>query len=367
MAALQAAGSPWSLATCLGGRVESRGFDEEGQAREALTQALASAVLFDGSGLPVAFSSRDAVDIVIILRAQQTGSAPDRGVAEMLLRSGDAPLVPPARSLAKQFVMKRTMDLTFCRLSVRFFSASPLRNTSLCFFDAQRFPSLVGHVALTIDDAPGRLPQASSRISDVADLLQAHGAHASFFLMGGSIRGHEADLARLVREGHELCNHAVADRPYHEDSPEEFAAAVDSCSEQIRAIQRSADVPACVRWFRAPHGKYTESMEGVLHERLLTNTMCDCYASDPVVEDGEWIGNFLVRRAGHGSILLLHMPERGFREHCLEALRVLLDGLQRRGLRAVSLAELARLALGRGADAGEDFTLLQRDGLGRES
>ncbi|CAK0867830.1 unnamed protein product [Prorocentrum cordatum] len=193
------------------------------------------------------------------------------------------------------------MDFTFCRYTVRLFSASPLRNTSLCFFDAQRFPSVAGHVALTIDDAPGRLPQACSRIPDVADLLRARGARASFFLMGGSVRGHEADLVRLVREGHELCNHAVADRPYHEDSPEEFAAAVDSCNEQIKEIQRSAGVPACARWFRAPHGKYTESMEDVLHERLLTNTMCDCYASDPVVEDGEWIGNFLARRAVHGS------------------------------------------------------------------
>ena len=44
------------------------------------------------------------------------------------------------------------------------------------------------------------------------------------------------------------------------------------------------------------------------------------------------------------GLCLLHMPEQGRREHCLEALSLLLAGLQRRGLRCVTLSELAQRA-----------------------
>merc|ERR1712039_770501 len=84
--------------------------------------------------------------------------------------------------------------------------------------------------------------------------------------------------------------------------------------------------------------------EAVLKNRALTNTMCDTYASCPVVEDGEWIGRFLARRAIEGSIILIHMPERGHREHCMVGLQILLNGLRERNLRAVSIGQLAKLA-----------------------
>mmetsp|Transcript_80231 Transcript_80231/g.186301 ORF Transcript_80231/g.186301 Transcript_80231/m.186301 type:complete len:151 (-) Transcript_80231:105-557(-) len=111
-------------------------------------------------------------------------------------------------------------------------------------------------------------------------------------------------------------------------------------------------------WFRSPHGKYTGEMEAVLQRHHLTNTMCDTYASCPIVEDGEWIGQFLARRADHGSIILLHMPELGFREHCFAALGHLLKGLHARNLRVVSIGRLVKLAASKANDFG--FDELQR-------
>ena len=41
--------------------------------------------------------------------------------------------------------------------------------------------------------------------------------------------------------------------------------------------------------------------------------MCDTYACCPVIQDGDFIGKFLAKQAEHGSIIVIHMPEHGFR------------------------------------------------------
>ena len=56
-------------------------------------------------------------------------------------------------------------------------------------------------LALTFDDGP------SSSTTPILDLLRAHGAQATFFVLGKSIAGHEHVLRRAVEEQHELGNH----------------------------------------------------------------------------------------------------------------------------------------------------------------
>jgi len=119
---------------------------------------------------------------------------------------------------------------------------------------------------------------------------------------------------------------------------------LDECNGKILALQQRAGVEEKVLWFRAPHGKYTRQMEEVLNEKGMTNTMCDTYASCPIVEDGKFIGDFLPRRCSDGSIILLHMPELGHREWCMDGLRGMLEGLKQRGFKVVSVGELSNLA-----------------------
>jgi hypothetical protein len=72
--------------------------------------------------------------------------------------------------------------------------------------------------------------------------------------------------------------------------------------------------------------------------------MCDVYAVDPIVEDGPWIAKSLAQQARDGSIILIHMPERGFREYCLVALELLLENLcVQHGYNIVTVSELERI------------------------
>ncbi|UCC83937.1 MAG: polysaccharide deacetylase family protein [Gemmatimonadota bacterium] len=63
-------------------------------------------------------------------------------------------------------------------------------------------------VALTIDDGPD--PQTTP---DILQILKAHGAHSTFFLISERVSGSEATVAAIVDAGHELGNHLTRDEP----------------------------------------------------------------------------------------------------------------------------------------------------------
>ena len=49
------------------------------------------------------------------------------------------------------------------------------------------------------------------------------------------------------------------------------------------------------------------------------------------------------KRVKAGSVILIHMPERGVREWSLEAMRLTLDGLLKRNLKIVNLTKLQNM------------------------
>ncbi len=66
-------------------------------------------------------------------------------------------------------------------------------------------PAAVPTLYLSFDDGPD--PEHTPRI---LDLLAAHGAHASFFLIGEHAERHPRLVERLVAEGHLIGNHSYS-------------------------------------------------------------------------------------------------------------------------------------------------------------
>eukprot|EP00929_Paragymnodinium_shiwhaense_P074219 TRINITY_DN37961_c0_g1_i1.p1 TRINITY_DN37961_c0_g1~~TRINITY_DN37961_c0_g1_i1.p1 ORF type:complete len:477 (-),score=91.23 TRINITY_DN37961_c0_g1_i1:46-1476(-) len=309
---------------------------------------LLSRVLFDPHGVPVRCCSArldpKGAGVAAVLRVQRQGDAKAAVKRERLMQAieaGTAPFIPPEKGKVVSEALKATWPLVATRASLAWFTA---KHRSVCFFDARRSPGVRKAIALTIDDAPCRLGKDNSMMKDVLALLEAHDAKATFMLMGKFAQGNEDDLVQLLREGHELGNHGLVDRQYHRDRAEDFAKTVEECNGKILALQRQAGVLVGVRWFRAPHGRYSKAMQGVVSEAGLTNVMCDTYACCSVIQDPQFIGNFLSEHADHGSVVLIHMPEHGFREWCLPGLRLFLEGMRERGFEVVTVGELARRA-----------------------
>eukprot|EP00439_Symbiodinium_sp_Y106_P040130 s1431_g4.t3 len=254
--------------------------------------------------------------------------------------------------------------------------ASVLDPHALCCYDAADFPGVRGLVALTVDDAPCRQrdPQAAL-LWEVKDLLAEFEAKATFFLCTDDVPGHEEGLAELVKAGNEVANHGCEDKPYGGYSEEQFRHAflrAESVCEAVRRLGQAAQdetlqeegaptagykvaspsaprrAPEAVtpKWFRAPHADISSAMQKVLAAEGFRHVLCDSFANDTQIDDAAFISDSLlsmVDSAG-GSIVVIHMPERGFREHNLEALRLLLSGLRQRDLRVVTLSELSRAA-----------------------
>ena len=251
------------------------------------------------------------------------------------------------------------------RRAMAHFGTAPHRNASLCYFPVDTFPHVRGHVALTLDDAPCRFHSpnpttavSASLVPAVRSLLHQYQAQATFMVVGHWVRrstDHQSSLIDLIQDGHELANHGMLDQSYEFASPHEFGQAVHECQDILESLYdeaaagvvTSADHYSSVprlRWFRPPHGRYTQAMETVLDEQGLLPVLCDAYASCPIVQDGPFVAQQLLHQVQDGSILLLHMPERHVRPWCWTALQLVLQHLKHHNWRVVTLSHLAHLA-----------------------
>ena len=126
-------------------------------------------------------------------------------------------------------------------------------------------------IALTFDDGPG--PSTGALL----DVLARHGARATFFVTGQSLRGHCLDgdaararslAARALREGHALGNHLDT----HARDPMPTAALVGELrrvDDMLRALHAVAGVGAPERFpVRLPYGPLVRG-GGAMDERLI--------------------------------------------------------------------------------------------------
>ena len=226
------------------------------------------------------------------------------------------------------------------------------RDTSFFFKDVE------GHVALTIDDGLSRGGAETSLVTEVLQLLQQHDARCTFFVCSKYLAAEEA--AAVLLNSHELGNHMEEDRGGHYSklSEEEFEASLQRATDMIESVPGAA-----VRWFRAPQGILSEAMRRVTSAKGLRHAIGDVYCDDWKVTDAKWIAETMLTQARPGSIVILHMPEKGYREHTLEALQLLLQGLTARGLKCTTLTDMA--AKEEAASAGCDTSIkgMARDAL----
>ena len=204
----------------------------------------------------------------------------------------------------------------------------------------------LGLVALTFDDGPD--PEVTPR---VLDLLDAHGAGASFFAIGRRAARHGALAREVVRRGHAVENHTHR-------HPLGFAAwPPGAMLREVAAAQR-AIADACgrePRFFRAPMGLRSPLLDPVLAAAGLSLVSWTRRGYDGVRSRPEGVLRRLTRRLSPGDVLVLHdgrcarAPDG--RPVVLAALPGLLARLEAAGLRAVSLTG-ALDAAARAATAG---------------
>ena len=99
------------------------------------------------------------------------------------------------------------------------------------------------------------------------------------------------------------------------------------------------------KWYRAPHAKISANMKKVLHDNNLVHVISDSFANDTAIPDSEWIAEFILNNVQEGSIIVIHMPERGVREWLYEAMEMTLIGLKNKNLEVLNLTQLEALQI----------------------
>lgn len=182
-------------------------------------------------------------------------------------------------------------------------------------------------IALTIDDGPD--PRTTPRL---LDLLARHDARATFFLISDRVGPHEDLVASIVDAGHEIGNHLTKDEPSISMAPAEFEA---SLMEADSVLSRFAPP----RFARPGSGWYSDTLLAILEAHGYRCALGSIYPYDATIPSSEFSAALILRKARPGSIIILH--DGGARgERTLDALKIVLPELNRRGLRVVSLSQL---------------------------
>ncbi len=191
-----------------------------------------------------------------------------------------------------------------------------------------------GEVGLTFDDGPD--PEVTPR---VLDLLERHGARASFFCVGERVARWPALAGEIVRRGHRVENHTYAHlKRFSMLPPRAMGREIDRAQEAIGEATGRAP-----RLFRPPAGLRNPWLEPLLAARGLELVTWTRRAYDTVHPRPGRVAARLLAGLEAGDILLLHdgqsARDPAGRPVILEALPRVLERLAAAGLRAVPVAD----------------------------
>lgn len=187
------------------------------------------------------------------------------------------------------------------------------------------FATRKNEVWLTIDDGPFR-----GTTEGFAGLLADAGGRASFFCVGSRIARNPALAGHLVDAGHTIENHTFTHPTawWWAAPPWTVKREISSASEAIK--NATGIVP---RFFRSPVGMNNPWVHRAAAAENMRVAGWSASAGDGCRMPPSLVAERLLAQVRPGAVLLLHEGDRP--RHRLLSLKMLLEGLARRGYRCV--------------------------------
>ena len=151
-------------------------------------------------------------------------------------------------------------------------------------------------VALTFDDGPS--VYATARILDILD---AHNAQATFFVLGANVRQHPDLLREIARRGHGIGIHGDAHLDYHWTSPWRI-------ERDVREAKRVTEdvIGGSVDLLRAPYGHFRWDVAAIARRAGLGRLIGWSVAPAWDETSPHALSAYVESRVRSGSIVLLH-------------------------------------------------------------
>jgi peptidoglycan/xylan/chitin deacetylase (PgdA/CDA1 family) len=177
---------------------------------------------------------------------------------------------------------------------------------------------------LTIDDGPSADTRA------ILDLLDAHGAKATFFLVGERAAQRPDDVREIARRGHGIGNHSASHpaATFWLLGPKRMRREIADTQQTLRDIAGTAP-----RWFRAVVGMANPFVSAPLRDHGLARVAWCARGFDAVAADPAAVVARIERGLRPGAIVLLH--EGAAHGRNVETISLLLDRLDALGYRSV--------------------------------
>ncbi|MBX9401473.1 polysaccharide deacetylase family protein [Lysobacter sp. BMK333-48F3] len=187
-----------------------------------------------------------------------------------------------------------------------------------------RLPTAERAVWLTIDDGPSADTEA------MLDLLDAHRAKATFFVVAERAERHAGLLREIVRRGHEVGNHSHSHPSawFWALGPRAMAREIGEAQQRLAAL-----LPQPPRWFRAVVGMANPFTAAPLRRHGLSRVAWSARGFDAVEADPDKVVARIERDLAPGAIVLMHEGSGHGRN--LEAMKRLLARLDELGYRCV--------------------------------
>jgi peptidoglycan/xylan/chitin deacetylase (PgdA/CDA1 family) len=194
----------------------------------------------------------------------------------------------------------------------------PPRNGPDPTFGAKRSTG-TSSVALTFDDGPD-----PTWTPQMLELLKLEGIKATFCVVGAHVRAYPQLVARIVRDGHTLCNHSWQhDLKLGEKTPAEITADLARTSAEIRKAVPGARIP----YYRQPGGKWTAGIVSTAKGMGMTPLGWAVDPADWSKPGAQAIVDRVTQHTYPGSIVLMH-DGGGDRTETLAACRTLFPWLK---------------------------------------
>jgi peptidoglycan/xylan/chitin deacetylase (PgdA/CDA1 family) len=186
-----------------------------------------------------------------------------------------------------------------------------------------RFPTGEKEIWLTIDDGPDL-----GDSDGILDLLDAHGAKATFFLIGALAESFPVQARAILDRGHQIGHHTFThpEKSFWRLGKDMQAWEID---RGLEAFMRVFGIKPAL--FRAPAGLKNWRLHPLLKARAMRLVGWSARGYDGSISDPEKVLAKLLPQVRPGAILLVHQG----REHSVQILRRLLEHLESSGFRCV--------------------------------